>query len=506
MALYMKAAEILEKAEKKQGALKTLVYDSKFGNIKQLFALVCETQKFSAVLQEIIESTKLLKNTKLKMPLAKVLAYDLLMGQGLKCGGSWKAVMMKHRSRMQAALARMKVKQKVSRNDGLLQADVLQSPGDQLPRYVRVNTVKTTVEDAVDYLKRDGFSYLGQACRMDDLTLQRKHFVMDLHLPEVLVFSPKTDFHDHFLYKAGHIILQDKASCLPAYLLNPPPGCHVIDACAAPGNKTSHLAAKMKNKGKLFAFDLDAKRLSTMSTLLLRAGVTCQQLANQDFLKVDPDSPQYKDVEYILLDPSCSGSGMVCLRDNTSSADQQANQARLVSLAAFQLRCLNHALKFPSLKRLVYSTCSIHSQENEDVVSACLQQNPGFRLVSLLPQWPERGLEPLTQCLRASTAKTRTHGFFVALLEKHTDTGNLKQEPAIQISESQVTPRSPLACEKRPAASSEESEASETEDKPTPDAGQTDSTPEKKRKRTRKRKKKKKAAAATTTTTTTTTE
>ena len=70
---------------------------------------------------------------------------------------------------------------------------------------------------------------------------------------------------------------------------------------------------------KLFAFDLDAKRLSTMSTLLLRAGVTCQQLANEDFLKVDPHSPLYKDVQYILLDPSCSGSGinaMTVLADN----------------------------------------------------------------------------------------------------------------------------------------------------------------------------------------------
>lgn len=309
MALYMKASEILEKAERKQGALKTLVYDSKYANIKQLFALVCETQKFSPILEEIIESTKLVKQTKLKMPLAKVLVYDLLMGQGLKCGGSWKAVMMKHRGRLQSVLARMKVKQKVSKNEDLLPKNVKQLVAHKLPRYVRVNTVKTTVDDVVDYLKRDGLSYLGEASRMEDLTLKDKEFLRDMHLPELLVFSPKTDFHDHFLYKAGHIILQDKASCLPAYLLNPPPGSHVIDACAAPGNKSSHLAAIMKNKGRLFAFDLDTKRLTTMSTLLLRAGITCQQLANQDFLKVDPENPQYKDVEYMLLDPSCSGSG-----------------------------------------------------------------------------------------------------------------------------------------------------------------------------------------------------
>ncbi|KAI4824433.1 hypothetical protein KUCAC02_012944 [Chaenocephalus aceratus] len=515
MALYVKAAEILDKAEKKQGALKTLVYDSKFENIKPLFALVLETQKFSSVLEEIIVSSKLLKQTKMRMNLAKVLVFDLLIGQGLKCGGAWKTMMLKHRARLQSVLARMKVKQKVSKNEDLLPASVKQVLAENLPRYVRVNTVKTTVEDAVDYLKRDGFSYLGQASRLEDLTLKEKYFVMDMHLPELLVFPPNTDFHDHFLYKAGHIILQDKASCLPAYLLNPPAGAHIIDACAAPGNKTSHLAAIMKNKGKLFAFDLDAKRLSTMATLLLRSGVTCHQLANQDFLKVDPDSPQFKDVEYVLLDPSCSGSGMVCLRDDASSADQEKVKARLAALACFQLRCLNHGLKFPRLKRLVYSTCSIHSQENEGVVAACLQENPGFRLVNLLSQWPERGLEPLTQCLRANPAKTRTHGFFVALLEKHNGAGRKKQEPAVQISDPPVTiseavneaekqepagqisaqeatPPIPSTRRKRPAASDEESDASETEDKQTPAADQADGTPSKKKKRKRKRKKKKK--------------
>ncbi|XP_037628437.1 probable 28S rRNA (cytosine-C(5))-methyltransferase isoform X1 [Sebastes umbrosus] len=485
MALYIKAAEILEKAELKQGALKTLVYDSKFENIKQLFALVCETQKFSSVLVEIIETSQLLKQTKLGLHLAKVLVYDVLLGQGLKCGGSWKVMMMKHRPRLQAVLARMKVKQKVSKNEDLLPASVQQSIQDQLPRYVRVNTLKISVEDTVDYLKRDGFSYLGQASSLEDLAVRKKHFVMDMHLPELLVFHPKTDFHDHFLYKNGHIILQDKASCLPAYLLNPPPGSHLIDACAAPGNKTSHLAAIVQNKGKLFAFDLDAKRLATMSTLLLRAGVTCQLLANQDFLKVEPDSPQFKDVEYILLDPSCSGSGMVCLRDDASSAeDQEKVEARLASLASFQLRCLNHSLKFPRLKRLVYSTCSVHSQENEEVVTACLQQNPGFRLVNLMSQWPERGLEPLTQCLRASTTKTRTHGFFVALLEKYSEAANKEQEPVVQISEPEVMPLSPSTCQKSPAASEEEpkaseevAEASEMEDNPTPAAGQAEGTP-----------------------------
>lgn len=66
---------------------------------------------------------------------------------------------------------------------------------------------------------------------------------------------------------------------------------------------------------------------------------------------------------------------MVCLREDGEEKDE----ARLASLASFQLKCLNHALRFPGLKRLVYSTCSVHAQENEEVVTSCLQQNPSFR-------------------------------------------------------------------------------------------------------------------------------
>ncbi|XP_019326838.1 PREDICTED: probable 28S rRNA (cytosine-C(5))-methyltransferase, partial [Aptenodytes forsteri] len=290
----------------------------------------------------------------------------------------------RHRARLEAELARLKVQQKVSRNEELLAPAQAASPGaSQVPRYVRVNTLKTCVDDVIDFFKRQGYSYLGKAASVEELrALSGKKFLLDLHLPELLVFPPQTDFHDNLLYTSGHVILQDKASCLPAFLLGPAAGSHVIDACAAPGNKTSHLAAILKNKGQIFAFDVDTKRLATMNTMLTRAGVTGFQLAQQDFLTVDPGDPKYSKVTHILLDPSCSGSGMV---NRVPREEAAPSAARLQALAGFQRKVLSHALSFPALRRLVYSTCSLHREENEDVVRAVLQERgSAFRLFALV--------------------------------------------------------------------------------------------------------------------------
>uniref|UniRef100_A0A2K6TUQ2 28S rRNA (cytosine-C(5))-methyltransferase n=1 Tax=Saimiri boliviensis boliviensis TaxID=39432 RepID=A0A2K6TUQ2_SAIBB len=302
---------------------------------------------------------------------------------------------------------------------GLVYSSNFQS---QLPRFVRVNTLKTCSDDVVDYFKRKGFSYQGRASSVDDLrALKGKRFLLDPLVPELLVFPTQTDLHEHPLYQAGHLILQDRASCLPAMLLDPPPGSHVIDACAAPGNKTSHLAALLKNQGKIFAFDLDAKRLASMATLLARAGVSCCELAEEDFLAVSPSDPRYSQVRYILLDPSCSGSGMPS-RQLEEPGACTPHPARLHALAGFQQRALCHALTFPSLQRLVYSTCSLCQEENEDVVRDALQQNPGaFRLAPVLPAWPHRGLSRFPgaeHCLRASPETTLSGGFFVAVIER----------------------------------------------------------------------------------------
>ncbi|XP_037010629.2 28S rRNA (cytosine-C(5))-methyltransferase [Artibeus jamaicensis] len=424
MALYAAAAAVLAGVESHQGSIKGLVYGSSFQNVKQLYALVCETQRYSSVLDTVIASAGLLRaEKKLRPHLAKVLVYELLLGRGFsRRGGRWKPLLDRHQARLKAELARLKVHRGVSRNEDLLEVGCGPGPASQVPRFVRVNTLKTCCDDAIDYFKRQGFSYQGRASSLEDLrALKGKRFLLDPLLPELLVFPAQTDLHDHPLYQAGHLILQDKASCLPAMLLAPPPGSHVIDACAAPGNKTSHLAALLKNQGKIFAFDLDAKRLASMATLLARAGVSCCQLAEEDFLTVSPSDQRYRQVQYILLDPSCSGSGMLT-RQLEEPGTGTPSKERLRALAAFQQRALRHALTFPSLQRLVYSTCSVCQEENEDVVWDALQQSSGtFRLTPVLPSWPHRGLNTFPgaeHCLRASPETTLTGGFFIAVLER----------------------------------------------------------------------------------------
>lgn len=84
------------------------------------------------------------------------------------------------------------------------------------------------------------------------MKVHRKSFAMDQHIPGLLSFHPAISFHSDIAYQDGRFILQDKASCFPAYVLAPDPSTHVaLDATSAPGNKTTHLSSIMKNNGKV---------------------------------------------------------------------------------------------------------------------------------------------------------------------------------------------------------------------------------------------------------------
>ncbi|KAI7848118.1 S-adenosyl-L-methionine-dependent methyltransferase [Circinella umbellata] len=404
---YQHAATILDKLNRRQGTIKGLVIgDPKVKDKKKMYALICETLKYKSVLNELIDATNICTIEKKMLSsrsLAQVLIHDMLFtrrGIPLPADKPIKKCVHQHQARLKAELAKIKIKRGVQKNEDL----VSQKAKDAvlIPRYVRVNTHKSTVDKIIKSFKKEGYNFIEDT--PEDLKeLSKKTFCQDPHLSDLLVFAPKTDLHNHPLYVSGDIILQDKASCFPAHVCYPPKDAHAIDACAAPGNKTSHLSALMQNTGKIWAFDLDSRRLDLLKRMTGKAGCKNISPVHGSFLEVDPNDPQYAKVEYFLLDPSCSGSGIVSRLDHLVDNDDEENESttdntkdeRLKNLSDFQISIIQHAFKFPNAKRVVYSTCSIHPQENEQVVKAVLKDNSDFTLAprsSVLPTWKRRGL------------------------------------------------------------------------------------------------------------------
>lgn len=325
------------------------------------------------------------------------------------------------------------------------------------PRWVRINTLRSTLDEQL----ATTFAGYQQVERLDEImdTVSRDSsnptLHVDKHVPNLVAVPSGTDLTNSAAYRKGLIILQDKASCFPAYLLDPRTEYgDCLDACAAPGNKTTHLAAIIAACGTdeawptIWACERDKPRAVVLQNMVERAGAKdhIKVKAGQDFLKLDPDKEPWRDIGALLLDPSCSGSGMVGRDDmpplvlpvkdvgfldkpiskkrkhkgfNVSTPPPEAPvdldeevplvqdqnedklRGRLEALSAFQLKLLLHAFHFPTATKVTYSTCSIHAEENEHVVVKALNSpvalQGGWRVlrrdeqVSGVKAWDVRG-------------------------------------------------------------------------------------------------------------------
>ncbi|KAI0649344.1 S-adenosyl-L-methionine-dependent methyltransferase [Trametes meyenii] len=433
MNFYFEAVNVLDKLDAKRGSIKGVLASVAEKNRKRTAALVIETLKYKQVLSEVIDAAHLLKEEKkiTSRNLALVLVHDLLLARGIQAGeGPIKQAVLRHRTRLQSEFTRVKIKRGAKSNDELAQTDDARAAA--IPRYIRVNRTCWSSKEALKCFQEQGYE-------LGDPMSSNKAFRKDGHIPDLFAFHPCVRFTEDSLYLSGKIILQDKASCFPAHVLAPPSSDRavVIDATAAPGNKTSHLCAIMQNKGKLFAFERDRKRFSTLKTMLSKAHCSNVEAVNADFLTTSPEDPKYGNVTHILLDPSCSGSGIVNRLDHLLDNEQEndGDSERLNKLAAFQLKMIRHAMTFPSVQRIVYSTCSVHAIENEHVVRQAIKTEEAitgrFRLgrkSDVLPTWHRRGIpdemdnstdaESVIRCLPGEDG---TNGFFVSLFVRTQD-------------------------------------------------------------------------------------
>ena len=189
----------------------------------------------------------------------------------------------------------------------------------------------------------------------------------DPEIPEALVLDAPFDVAGSAAFADGRIWPQSRGSMLPARILAPEPGMRVLDLCAAPGGKSGQLAALMADMGELVCVERHAGRAAALARTLRRFGATCARVVQEDALQFAEGG-----WDRILLDPPCSGLGVLAGRPDARWRVQEAGAREL---AVLQRRLLAHARSLLAPGGvLVYSVCTIRAEECEEMV-------PGGRAV-----------------------------------------------------------------------------------------------------------------------------
>ncbi|MBL8644633.1 MAG: RsmB/NOP family class I SAM-dependent RNA methyltransferase [Rhodospirillaceae bacterium] len=273
----------------------------------------------------------------------------------------------------------------------------------EAPLNLRVNTLKAEREAVLNQLSEEN------------------------HAPEVTLLSPlglrvhgRMNLASHKDFRAGKFEVQDEASQICALMVNAKPGQAVLDLCAGAGGKTLAIAAAMNNKGRIVACDVATGRLIRSKQRLRRAGV---HNATLRILEGDNDKwvkRQKGTFDRVLVDAPCSGVGS--WRRNPD-ARWRLTPEDLERLAKVQDRVLHQgADAVKKGGRLIYATCSLLPEENQNRVDAFLAADPRFKAVPWQTVWPTAVKTPMPEWpfpyLTLSPSRNGCDGFFLAILER----------------------------------------------------------------------------------------
>lgn len=237
-------------------------------------------------------------------------------------------------------------------------ADALNQPA---PLDVRVNTVKATLEQVTQALDFAGIAY-----------------TILPGVPDALRLNGKPALHRLKAFTDGWFEVQDVGSQLLAHLVAPKRGEMVVDFCAGAGGKTLALGALMRNSGRLYAFDISEGRLAKLKPRLARSG-----LSNVHPVRIDHENDAKikrlaGKIDRVLVDAPCSGLGTLRRNPDLKWRQTPDSVRELISTQASILQSASRLLK--SNGRLVYATCSLLQQENQQIVEAFLTANPTWKL------------------------------------------------------------------------------------------------------------------------------
>lgn len=232
-------------------------------------------------------------------------------------------------------------------------------------------------------------------------------------LPEGLVLDGPWDIQGSELWRAGAVMAQSRASMLVSRVVAPDPGEKLLDLCAAPGAKTTHLAALMRGRGQVLAVERHPGRGRALTRTCSRMRAGCVDIRIADAAALEAGGSY----DRVLVDPPCSGLGTLQSRPDLrwrvtpeSIEELAATQARILRAGAAATR--------PG-GVLVYSLCTISQTESHDVLEEFLSERSDFRAEDLSAEHPELTDRRCARYLQLLPPRDRTDGFFIARLRRH---------------------------------------------------------------------------------------
>lgn len=281
-------------------------------------------------------------------------------------------------------------------------SEQLQAMLEPAPMDLRVNTLKLTRDQAQESLAKD-----------DVETIKTPYSPYGLRAVGKPYMSATKVFHK------GFVEIQDEGSQLISYICDAKPGMRVLDYCAGGGGKTLGLAAAMGGKGIIFATDNNSKRLEKGRRRYKKADVhnievrSLEDEKNRKWLRRQKDA-----MDVVLVDAPCSSSGTWRRNPDLRWNWYGPNLEEIIDLQAEILNRVADKVKIGG--RLIYATCSLFTEENENQVENFLKKHTNYKLLSASDIWPAGDSKcPVnSDFLRLTPKNHQTDGFFTAVLER----------------------------------------------------------------------------------------
>ncbi len=235
----------------------------------------------------------------------------------------------------------------------------------------------------------------------------------DPAIPEALVLEEPFDAHGSPLWRRGAFHAQSRAAMLVARVLDPTPGERVLDLCAAPGGKTTHLAALMHGRGEVLAVERNPRRAGALvrTAQRLRAANVRVEVADAELQR-----PEGASFDRVLVDPPCSGLGTLQARADLRWRMTREGVGEMARVQARILAAGAGALRPGGV--LVYSTCTISPTENERLIAAFLDSHSDFALDEPAAAAGAYAVADAPGILQTLPHRDNTAGFFIARLLK----------------------------------------------------------------------------------------